>query len=238
MLAGHYGYWISEDAAADTPLTRQWLGEEERTPQNEPGRLSSSLILVGALTCIAGVGILVGSQSIGWALALLGTGVWLLLLGAALKPDKERREPELGRLPLHTSPWQAWPCRLEGSTVILLDPQRKPVARYRGDVPASTWDRMTDGYGVLWICGDLRLNVAVADPGGAPVWAMRPVTDEVREARPHAEPNLIDLAAEETVRQAGATVTQQWLEELGFGRLPRVLHDGCPLSSLLGIGLS
>lgn len=231
MLAKGYGYWVSEDPAADVRLTGAWLREQAQEEPPAFQRKSRLAFVVSAfvalVSCIGG-GLIAANEFNQWALALFVTGALALFYAWGFRPTREPvipvsrpRFPQLAKLP-----WQAWPCQIEGpapksddvaATVTLLDSHRRSVASFRGSVPAATWHRMTDGYGVLWICGDLRLRIAVADPGGAPIWLMWPVKDQVQTTLPSAGPNLLDVAAEEAVRQASASVTQSWLNELGFG---------------------
>ncbi|MFD7627630.1 hypothetical protein ACFV7Q_16595 [Streptomyces sp. NPDC059851] len=76
---------------------------------------------------------------------------------------------------LQQEPWQVWPCRLDGEAsadnramvgakVLLLAPDRTPVAAFRGAMSSDHWLSVRDGRGVVWFCGDLRGGGWIALP--------------------------------------------------------------------------
>lgn len=223
MLAEQYGYWVSESTASTARPTRRWLqGAPEREAAAEKkfgvGCLFASGVPLGLMLLIG-----VSSDNPTLMVALFsGVGV-LISLGSLLR--QPTRDPKKLFPALYEKKWQAWPCRVEApaptgarvtATVTLLGPAQEAVRRFHGRVPAATWHRMTDGYGVLWVCGDLRLPVHMADPGGAPVWHMGPEKGNGDAASSSATPEWAGAAAEEAVREASAAATQQWLEEMGW----------------------
>ncbi|MFI6085167.1 hypothetical protein ACIBBB_30075 [Streptomyces sp. NPDC051217] len=225
MLAEEYGYWISERSAKENPATERWMRDRADQERRNLRNRGVGLTVLGAALC-GGGGCLVRFSS--WGAALFGLGPLPLLVGLLFLLFHRRVS---GRLPpqLAEMRWQAWPCRLDGpepllrrsvtATVTLLSPQREAVRSYRGAVPAATWRRMTDGYGVLWVCGDLRVGLWVADPGGTPVWFMQPATEDTRAPSAPtapATPGLAAAAADAAVRQASSAVTRSWLGSMGL----------------------
>ncbi|GGK21251.1 hypothetical protein GCM10011583_61520 [Streptomyces camponoticapitis] len=222
MLAEEYGYWTSEGSAKETPATVRWMRDQAVRDLRTMKNRGLGLTALGAVLCGAG-GYLVQSSS--WGAALLGLGPLPLLTGLLLLLFRTRVS---GRLPAQLAEmrWQAWPCRLDGpepllnrpvsATVTLLSPRRESVRSYQGSVPAATWRRMTDGYGVLWVCGDLRAGLWVADPGGTPVWFMQPATEATPAPASPATPGLAAAAADAAVRQASSAVTRGWLGSMGL----------------------
>lgn len=223
MLAERFGYWVSENTASTARQTSHWLhaAPEREAAANKKWNVGC-LLASGFPLCLV---LLIGvsfSNPTGMVATLCGIGVAIGLVSLLQGPTRDPRKlfPDL-----YSRKWQAWPCRIEGpapngthvtATVTLLGPEREAVRSFQGSVPAATWHRMTDGFGVLWVCGDLRLQIHMADPGGAPVWHMRPEKENSGAASPSATPGWATVAAEEAVREASAATTRRWLEEMGW----------------------
>ena len=225
MLAREFGYWVSDGNAIDRQATADEL-HMIAVKQNEDQRgniedFAIWTLCVGLILLLIGV---LGRFGFEVRTVLLGIGgTAALIAGFAWRNRKIPVNLELraGFPQLYNHPWQAWPCRMEqaepdnpetskfDAIVTLLDPDRGPTARFRGRVTLESWDRMTDGFGLLWICGDLREPVLVAGPGGAPFWEMKRATEPPRLAAP--QPGLLDAAADEAIRQASASIVKEWL---------------------------
>lgn len=227
MLAEDYGYWISPRRAFETGPTKKWIPEEVARRASSAGW--------NALACLSGAVIAfliaynLGEDSGGspglivfffWAgsivLGFCGLVYWLRNMDKDLKSVFPT---------LYRDRWQAWPCQVVGvppvegaktveAKITLLDPERKPVQQFYGPMHRGAWGRMTDGFGVLWICGSLHEPVAVAEPGGAPVWAMS--TENKKGTVFPGGPGLLDTVVETVVKEASAAATQRLLDEMGW----------------------
>ncbi|MEU2395497.1 hypothetical protein [Streptomyces sp. NPDC007369] len=95
---------------------------------------------------------------------------------AAMWPTELAARKKHALKTLEREPWQVWPCRLEGegasadnqafvgARVLLLAPDRTPVAAFRGAMSVEHWLSVRDGRGVVWFCGDLRVGGWIALP--------------------------------------------------------------------------
>ncbi|WP_026929946.1 hypothetical protein [Glycomyces tenuis] len=228
MLAKKYGYWVSERAAADHPATMQWIQGGARKVRR-----------VGWFVFTGGIALSIGGAAYAW-----NTDISVLLMVAMLVLPfpfaglaillTQRRRRMLKKLPQLTEhPWQAWPCQVASDPTIrlprevrrpgllaaritLLDPDQRPVRRFHGAMWMDTWQRTPDGFGVLWISGDLRTRIAVAEPGGAPFSFMRPIPEDGASSDIQDKPTLLDAAAEAAIREAGAAATRHFLNSMGW----------------------
>lgn len=228
MLAEKYGYWVSERTAADHPKTMQWIEDGVRKVRRH-----------GWFAFIGGIAL-----AIGGAVYVLNTDMDFLpmasmliapfpLAGLAILLTQHRRGTLKKLRQLTEHPWQAWPCQVASDPTIrlsrdarrldllvakitLLDPDQQPVRRFHGSMWTSTWKHTPDGFGVLWISGDLRTRIAVAEPGGAPFSFMQPVPEAGPPSDTQDKPTLLDAAAEAAIREASAAATRRFLNSMGW----------------------
>ncbi|NUQ88900.1 MAG: hypothetical protein HOQ43_10610 [Glycomyces artemisiae] len=224
MLAEDYGYWISPRRAFETGPTKKWIPEEVARRAKAADHKAGAFF-VGAVAAFIAAGCLNDSAS-GLAVLFGALGVVLGLCAWGYGMFEASNKDLKDVLPtLYRDRWQAWPCQVVGvppvegaktvdAKITLLDPERKPVRQFYGDMHRGAWGQMTDGVGVLWICGSLHEPVAVAKPGGAPVWMMS--TQNKKGTVFPGGPGLLDTVVETVVKEASATATQRLLDEMGW----------------------
>ncbi|MFD5752259.1 hypothetical protein [Streptomyces sp. NPDC127033] len=216
MLAREYGYWVSPGKAIRSGATSAFM--RERRNKIEKQRQSANEWAVGVpftafllFLFIAGT---MDNASWGLATALGAPALLACLVLKALGADAPDPVAKL----VEKQPWQAWPCRVEeisGDTsvlgkrrILLLASDGSVVRGFDGQMPEEVWLSMTDGVGVLWVCGDLRFSVAMAPRGGSPIWLAAPVPGPA-PVESDQGPGVI----EEVVRQAGQDAMRAWLNE-------------------------
>ncbi|MFE2870329.1 hypothetical protein [Embleya sp. NPDC059259] len=91
--------------------------------------------------------------------------------------------------------------------VLLLAPDGSVARSYVALVPADVWRGMTDGVGALWVCGDLRFRVALAESGAQRCWPGSPVPPPVRHRAQDEDSSVISAIA----REAGHSAVLDWL---------------------------
>lgn len=216
MLAREYGYWVSPGKAIRSGAASAFMRERRNqiAKRRQSANQWAGWVPFAALLLFWFIAATTGGASWGLAVVIAPPAflVWLLVktMGADT-PDP------VGKL-VEEQPWQAWPCRVEeisGETstpgkrrVLLLAPDRSVVRGFDGPMPEEVWLSMTDGVGVLWVCGDLRFPVAMAPRGGSPIWLAAPVPGPA-PAESSQGPGVI----EEVVRQAGQDAMRAWLNE-------------------------
>ncbi|WP_405940622.1 hypothetical protein [Streptomyces sp. NBC_00207] len=211
VLAEEFGYAVSPGPAGRVPGVREKIAEGDRhwRKLRRSNAVCAALLAAGVcgalFSSVLGVAV-VAAVAVGLC---VGVAAWPSEL-----PARRREAMEMVR----RRPWQVWPCRLEplGSDasspmvtadVLLLAPDRTVAAALRGLMPRPDWLAMTDGRGLLWFCGDLRVGGWVARPAdvvGSLTWMDRvdpPVT--IAESAPH------DIALKDVVIRA-ATSTPVW----------------------------
>ncbi|MFI0716020.1 hypothetical protein ACH4SK_36560 [Streptomyces inhibens] len=116
------------------------------------------------------------------------------------------------------APWQVWPCQveeIEGTffrrcRILLLAPDRQVARAFEGDIPEDAWRAMTDGLGLLLICGDLRFTIAVATKTGKPVWLAEPAPVwDGASSNGGEQPGIV----EDLIRQAMRDAMGGWLND-------------------------
>ncbi|MFD7972875.1 hypothetical protein [Streptomyces clavifer] len=113
-----------------------------------------------------------------------------------------------------TSPWQAWPCRLEelpggkGKGMMLLGPDTTVVCTFSSPVPESVWVGTPDGRGVFWFAGDLRFGGLMSVPGGDPLWWAHPVPIPTTLAPAGHRQETLEEAV---IHQAVGFAFEEWL---------------------------
>ncbi|MFG3338710.1 hypothetical protein [Glycomyces sp. NPDC048151] len=113
---------------------------------------------------------------------------------------------------LRRHPWQAWPVLAERQGVVeLLDPEGQVFKTFVNStpMPRPVWEGLTDGLGVLWICGDLREEITMAAPGGGQIWTAKVLQQAQAPASATADPGLL----ESTISSAASDFVQAWLKE-------------------------
>ncbi|WP_314253486.1 hypothetical protein [Streptomyces sp. DSM 40907] len=86
------------------------------------------------------------------------------------------------------------------ASVLLLAPDRTVATALRGLMPRPDWLAMTDGRGVLWFCGDLRVGGWIARPAdvvGSLTWM-----DKVDPTVTTVELTPREIALEDVVMRA------------------------------------
>ncbi|MFI1577885.1 hypothetical protein [Embleya sp. NPDC020630] len=171
----------------------------------------------------------------GFPILAVSGGALIVALAALTSPGPENFVKPAREL-LSAQPWQVWPARLEDlsredreavagagvSTVhhptaqvrrdarlhrlVLLAPDGTAVRTYGVHLPRDARDGFVDGIGAVWVCGDLRDAILVAEPGARRYWQAKPVAFPTR---PHSQedPGTVDAVATE----AGRVALQVWL---------------------------
>ncbi len=199
MLAEEFGYQVSPRAAASqTPGVTAAADAAYRSVLRRDWRLALGLFTVLCLPALA-----VRSW---WLLLLPLVGV----AGALMAVPLRTRALRVVTLMLSGRPWQVWPVRLGESgvrrtpdRVELLAPDRSTAVAFMCRLPRGVRLGMTDGRGLIWVCGDLRGGVVAALPGADPVWLMEPVRDQ---QGPPPVPRRDGGLEEELVREAARSV--------------------------------
>ncbi|MEU1035911.1 hypothetical protein ABZ402_46030 [Streptomyces mirabilis] len=216
MLAREYGYWVSPGNAIRSGAASAFMRERrnEIVKRRQSANEWAGWVLLAALLLFLFIGAAMGGASWGLAVAL---GLPALLGWLVFKTVGADTPDPVAKL-VEEQPWQAWPCRVEeidGDTstprkrrTLLLAPDGSVVRVFDGQMPEEVWLSMTDGVGVLWVCGDLRFSVAMAPRGGSPIWLAAPVPGPA-PADSNQGPGVI----EEVVRQAGQDAMRAWLNE-------------------------
>jgi hypothetical protein len=209
MQAKRFGYWVSDDTAASLPDTARFI--EDHAPG---GPFNYTVLVVALFALFPGMYLTIVPGTAGASVA--GLGVVAIAIAAALRlavlipRDRSRRRRD--RL-LRRHSWQAWPARSEQKDVIeLLTPDGQVHKTYFsvGYMPRSVWEGMTDGLGALWVCGDLREQIVLAAPSGAPAWLATPARFRNAPApADSADPSLL----EEVIRSAASEWVKSWLGE-------------------------
>ncbi|BFO17940.1 hypothetical protein SHKM778_43280 [Streptomyces sp. KM77-8] len=167
MLADQYGYQVSRRAAAS------WVGARLRGSRQTSLRVALSG--VGLLALLATeVSLLAASAWPFGTNAAIFVAVPLLMLGVILAAAGwvQCAEVTKGLRIASAHPFQAWPCQLERTAdgkrlILLLAPDGTVVREMESVVPERVWRSLSDGRGVLWIAGDLRMECLVATPSSA-----------------------------------------------------------------------
>lgn len=227
MLAREHGYWVSGEKACERLTTRAWLAAE--LPRYRQRHREYAWVWAGVGAFLVAVDqVILSSGGMEPTVFLTYVGGFAVLIGLLIGYAFGNTDNLTQEYPqLYGHPWQAWPCHIDGvaptanpvkSTITLLGQNNEHVRQFRGKVPLASWRSLTDGYGVLWICGDLRETVAVAQKGGAPVWTMAPVAESASGGASTAVTvaGLGAVAAEEAVRAASDEATRSWLDEMGL----------------------
>ncbi|RPF30248.1 hypothetical protein EDD96_6844 [Streptomyces sp. Ag109_G2-6] len=176
MLAREYGYQVSQTPAGEVtpePLASldAWIAASEAKDW------TTFAFFLGGVPLAIGGGFWAGFGAAVLG-AILGTSVLAGIIEAFSK--NQIREVRVRRNILAEQPWQVWPCRLLDATgslprrILLLAPDGTVAAAYQ-NLPESAWLGMTDGRGIIWFAGDIRLNAMAAMPGGDPFWSIEPV---------------------------------------------------------------
>ncbi|MFG2502263.1 hypothetical protein ACGFSB_29130 [Streptomyces sp. NPDC048441] len=196
MLAQRFGYSVSERPAAEvTPWAEAKLRDRIQGADRAVGR--TGVVGGGAMALLVVAFFAGGDAPPVWAWGILAMPVIAGILFVRIRREGHRAYAELARS-LREQPWQTWPVRGQEVTVRampplqqrwirqqvggsfvpvrldLLDPQGVVAAGFLGYLPTAAWRRMTDGYGVLWICGDLRDNCHAVVPRGQTLLQLTP----------------------------------------------------------------
>ncbi|ATL29689.1 hypothetical protein [Streptomyces formicae] len=219
MLAREYGYRVLPRTAVDTASTFRYLEvwrrqakEEHRATRRRTVPGFAFLALGFCYVCFG----IAGSAPLTFLPAPVMLLVWCAVddwIGKQAKqPVTQAREL------LTASPWQVWPCSVERTPhnaqvhlIHLLSPDREVARTFVGQMPEDAWLSMTDGRGIVLVCGDLRFVVAMATTRGRPVWIGQPVpTPAESDAASAQPPGPVD----ELIRQAGQDAVSNWLNDL------------------------
>ncbi|MFG2291752.1 hypothetical protein [Streptomyces sp. NPDC048603] len=202
MLAEEFGYQVSpQPAALQTPGVLRALERDAQAMKRRVLHLAAWV--TGALVFFIAV-ILQAPL-----LALFPLGSVAIGLGLAVPVVKRQRRAVEEQL--RTRPWQVWPARVRESgdkqwphLMELLAPDRTAAATFRCRLPQDVWIGMTDGRGVVWICGDLRFGGVAALPGAERAWPVGAVSPA--QQVPPAPAGQAGALEEELVREAARVV--------------------------------
>ncbi|QEU92555.1 hypothetical protein [Streptomyces kanamyceticus] len=219
MLAREYGYRVLPRKAIDTASTARYLGvwrQKAEVDHRATRRRTVPLYMAFTLIlCVMAAGI-TDSGPLTFLTVFVMLGVWPFAddwsRAQGARPLAQAREL------LTASPWQVWPCRVERTPhnpqmhlVHLLSPDREVVRTFVGRMPEDAWLSMTDGRGIVLVCGDLRFPVAMATKRGRPVWLGQPIPTPARPDAASAQP---PGPVDELIRQAGQDAVSNWLNDL------------------------
>ncbi|MGW1404588.1 hypothetical protein [Streptomyces sp. NPDC002403] len=196
MLARQYGYTVSEAAAA---RVAPWTVEQFRDQKERADRTARKAVWFGgAAMALLVAALFDGADSgLGWAWLILAIPVITAVLVVHMrKQGNSFHEEQLRRL--REQPWQSWPVRGQevramnmsgpqrtelrrryGASFVcarlsLLSPQGTEAACFVTFMARDAWQGMTDGYGILLVCGDLREACHGALPGQRSLLALTP----------------------------------------------------------------
>ncbi|MCP9986020.1 hypothetical protein LUX01_04150 [Streptomyces sudanensis] len=218
MLAREYGYRVLPGKAIDTQSTARFLQEWRRRAATA-SKSSGGLVYwgFGGLACV------LAYANGFWPVeaCLLAVGAWTALCAVLFRAGKRTITAPVAQAEslLTQAPWQVWPCRVEGDEwlsgtylcrISLLAPDRQVARAFQGYVPEGAWRAMTDGLGLLLVCGDLRHTVAIATEAGEPVWLAKPVPVPDRSIGSTGEqPGMV----ENLIFQAMGNAASGWLND-------------------------
>ncbi|MFF4177125.1 hypothetical protein [Streptomyces sp. NPDC001750] len=218
MLAEEFGYQVTSLPAAE--LTAALRPEVERA-RDEIAQKQRDLPSTGKVLTISFIGsCIIGIVSKQWGafLSFLFTTLILgALIGSAVGTLKRKaaKLEEISSAVL-TSPWQAWPCRVDAipgnqtRRLLLLDPQGEAVRQFLAPaMPHETWIGLTDGRGLIWFAGDMRFTGITALPGGNSIFWVHPVDTPAPQPAPSTDRQR--LIEEELTRRAVTYVFDEWL---------------------------
>ncbi|MEU2667739.1 hypothetical protein ABZ622_02555 [Streptomyces sp. NPDC007164] len=196
MLARQYGYSVSEAAAARaTPWAEgQFLAQRER---GERSAHKTAWFGGIAMAVLVASFVVDADSAPGWAWLILAIPVIGAFLFVYVRGQGRRLWEEQLRQ-LREQPWQSWPVRGQevratslsgpqraalkhrygasfvGVRLSLLSPQGAEAACFVTFMARDAWQGMTDGYGIMLVCGDLREACHGALPGRQSLLALTP----------------------------------------------------------------
>lgn len=224
MLAKDFGYQVSpRPAKLVTPEIQAMVERDKQVRLDEKKTQKAAegfVIVFGAVLLVVSL-LVAGADEDQWILPVIVTLVMIVfsvgIFSTGRKTGASVLEREQMAASALTSPWQAWPCRLEAAQkkganrrMLLLGPDGSIVGDFLSNMPDQVWVGMTDGRGLVWFAGDIRFGGVAALPGGRPMWWVRPTADKL--SPPAQSGGLRRVAEEELTRQAIGFAFDQWLK--------------------------
>ncbi|MFC9008222.1 hypothetical protein [Streptomyces microflavus] len=183
MMAEEFGYQVSPRPASEiTPTLEAVVNTELDRARKEQTQLPPGFTI--PLSLIILLVVLLNNDGPSIMRLLLAAlaitmGIWSVVDEDKIRGNKQAAERKAAVA--LSSPWQAWPCRLEelpggkGKGMMLLGPDKTVACTFSSPVPESIWVSTPDGRGVFWFAGDLRFGGLMSVPGGSPLWWAHPV---------------------------------------------------------------
>ncbi|WP_326674843.1 hypothetical protein [Streptomyces sp. NBC_01237] len=183
MMAEEFGYQVSPRPASEmTPTVGAVVNAELDRAKSEQNQIPPVLAIPCALVAIFAALLTNDAPLIGrLLLPAIGIAMWTSSVRDENKIKANKQAAERRAAVALSSPWQAWPCRLEelpggqGKGMMLLAPDKAVACTFSSPVPESIWVGTPDGRGVFWFAGDLRFGGLMSAPGGSPLWWAHPV---------------------------------------------------------------
>jgi len=211
VKAKEFGYWVSERSASKHPATADYASEYCAKPTTSVWTPLGIMIWV--------IGFLVifwdGLENSGFGVVLMVILTIVIVACVITAAEILRETVSRARIKelLRRHPWQAWPCRMEKRYELhILGPHRETIKTLRPviatEIHSEIWESVTDGVGVVWLCGDLREDVLVAPVGGSPISRVKPKL--INLARPLTD--IQKTAVNAAIQFAGAAAMELWLK--------------------------
>ncbi|MFJ8849349.1 hypothetical protein [Streptomyces sp. NPDC102437] len=216
MLAEEFGYQVTSQPAAE--LTATIRPETEQALQAAKAALANVSIGFAYPTSFFITCFIVASFRDSPTPFFIGViGVISVIIWNVFAASTERAaivELEEKIPAVLTSPWQAWPCRVEAiagdqaKRLLLLDPDGGVAREFHSVIPHAVWIGMTDGRALIWFAGDMRFGGLASLPGGSPIWW---VSAPKAPSQPTPSGPRQRLIEEELTRQAVTYMFDEWL---------------------------
>ncbi|SDK50388.1 hypothetical protein SAMN05216298_0307 [Glycomyces sambucus] len=209
MKAHQFDYWVSRQHAAQFPATAR-PGPKTKTV---PTWVQGTTWAAAACFLFGGIAVWNFADRADWADVVYGITCTLSVLTVIVASFMHMADSGESRVDdlMRQYPWQAWPCRMDNrSEFHILDPEQNIIQTFKNidPLPTAGWRNITDGIGVIWICGDLREDVLVASVGGKPSWRAKPNPERSLPGQ-LTEPQQALLAS--AIKFAAAAAMQVWI---------------------------
>lgn len=210
MKAREFGYWVSETSASQQPASAEYAADHCAKPG------TSVWTPLGIMAWAIGFLVLFGDGMEDSGFGVVLVVALTVVIGACLITAGEILRETVGRSRvnelLRRHPWQAWPCRMEKRYELhILGPRGETIKTLRSvvatEISSKVWESVTDGVGVVWLCGDLREDLLVAPVGGTPISRVKAKSSNVGGPLTDLQKTAIEAA----IKFAGAAAMEHWL---------------------------
>ena len=185
VIAEKYGYWVSSTPALDVAKTH---GAIERMKKTASADDAPQMLHFGFAIASFVFGLIISGLTGEPVFVILGGVLGVVIVAAGTRQGIDSSPTDSITSHLSRNPWQAWPCRVDGvngnpdspkKIVYLMSPDQQVVKAFETTMPRKAWMDLTDGMGILWVCGDLRYPIVMGTVLGTQVWQAKPARKSV-----------------------------------------------------------